>query len=282
MRPEALRSLLERVARGEISVDAAYRALEGWPFLEVEASAPAKRPDGASPTGETQEASFAGDPGLGGAAKLDLQREVRRGLPEVVYCEGKSPEQVRAIFEALAARESLVLGTRASPAHADAVLQALPHAVYDPVSRLLRAGELPPANQPGPIAVVSAGTADEPVAKEAAGTLAALGHPFITIPDVGVAGLHRLIAHLDLLKEALVAIVVAGMDGALPSVVAGLIPTPVIAVPTSAGYGASFGGLAALLAMLNSCAGGVTVVNIDNGFGAAYAASLIARKVAKR
>lgn len=249
MRPEELRALLAQLAHGEISLDAAYRTLEGWPFLQS------------------------------GEACLDLQREVRRGLPEVVYCEGKRPEQVKEVFASLAPRQRFILGTRATPDHAEAVRQAVPAAEYDPVSRLLTAGEPPKPDQPGPIAIISAGVSDEAVALEAAGTLTAFGHPVVRVKDAGVAGLHRIFEHLDTLKEALVAIVVAGMDGALPSVVAGLVPTPVIAVPTSVGYGASFGGLSALLAMLNSCAGGVCVVNIDNGFGAAYAASLIAKKV---
>lgn len=251
MRPEELRDLLTKVAGGVLSVDDAYRALAGWPFHDA------------------------------GDALLDLQREARRGAPEVVYCEGKRPEQVKEIFQALAARQRLVLGTRAAPDHAVAVREALPDAAYDPVSRLLRWGELPEPTQPGPVAVVSAGTSDEPVASEAAGTLAAFGHPVIRVKDAGVAGLHRIVAHLETLRDALVVIVVAGMDGALPSVVAGLVPTPVIAVPTSVGYGANFGGLSALLAMLNSCSAGVVVVNIDNGFGAAYAASLIAKRVSR-
>lgn len=249
MRPEELRGLLERLAAGEISVDSAYRTLKGWPFTETD------------------------------GALLDLQRPVRQGLPEVVYCEGKRPDQVREIFAALSARTGLVLGTRASSEHAAAVQIDAPDAVYDPVSRLLTLGKPPPPAQPGPIAVVWAGTSDEPVAREAVGTLEALGHPVVTVKDAGVAGLHRILSHLPVLQEALVAIVVAGMDGALPSVVAGLVATPVIAVPTSVGYGANFGGLAALLAMLNSCSAGLSVVNIDNGFGAACAASLIARKV---
>lgn len=251
MRPSELRALLEKVAAGELSVEAAYRALEGWPFAETS------------------------------GALLDLQREVRKGLPEVVYCEGKRPDQVREIFTALFARTGFVLGTRASAEHAAAVQSEAPDAVYDPVSRLLMLGTPPPPNQPGPIAVVWAGTSDEPVAQEAVGTLQAFGHPVVTVKDAGVAGLHRILRHLGTLREALVAIVVAGMDGALPSVVAGLVATPVIAVPTSVGYGASFAGLSALLAMLNSCAPGVSVVNIDNGFGAACAASLIARKVSR-
>lgn len=277
MRPEALRLLLEQLAHGEISVDAAYRALEGWPFVEIGGGRDEAGPEGLAPDA----AEAAASTGKAPVARFDVQREARRGLPEAIYCEGKTPEHVRAIFETLAARERFVLGTRALPAHAASVREALPHASYDPVSRLLTVGEPPLPDQPGPIAVVSAGTADEPVAREAAGTLAALGHPVTYVADAGVAGLHRIVANLQLLKEALVAIVVAGMDGALPSVVAGLVPTPVIAVPTSTGYGASFGGVAALLAMLNSCAGGVTVVNIDNGFGAACAASLIAKKVAR-
>lgn len=248
MHPKQLRDLLTKVSGGEISVDDAYKALSSWPFHDA------------------------------GDALLDVQREARRGAPEVVYCEGKRPEQVKEIFETLAPSRNLILGTRASLDHADAVRAVLPETEYDPVSRLLTWGQRPEEIQPGPIAVVSAGTSDEPIALEAAGTLAAFGHPVVRVKDVGVAGLHRVVAHLETLREALVAIVVAGMDGALPSVVAGLVPTPVIAVPTSVGYGASFGGLSALLAMLNACAGGVVVVNIDNGFGAAYAASLIAKK----
>lgn len=223
-----------------------------------------------------------------GTAKIDLQRGIRRGLPEVVYCKEKRGEQVREIFKALAERNEPVLGTRASQMHCNAVREVLPEVTFDPVSRLLR--WLPTSSeervpqpssvfQLAPIAVVSAGASDEAVHSEAVGTLEAFGHNVLTITDVGVAGLQRILAHVEALNDALVVIVVAGMDGALPSVVAGLTASPVIAVPTSVGYGASFGGVSALLAMLNSCAGGVTVVNIDNGFGAAYAASLMARKV---
>ena len=253
MGPGELRELLEAVRSGALSVDDAVRKLREAPLAYLEA----------------------------GEAKIDLDRRRRRGLPEVIYCEGKRPGQVREIFERLAAAGESVLGTRATPAHAEAVRSSLPGVRYDPVGRLLRwepEGWSVPRLSPK-IAVVSAGTADERVVREIEGTLDAFGHEAAVVTDVGVAGLQRLLAHLPEIREAAVAIVVAGWDAALPSVVAGLIDAPVIAVPTSTGYGASFGGLSALLAALNSCAGGVTVVNIDNGFGAAYAASLIVRKV---
>ncbi|HET7559053.1 MAG TPA: nickel pincer cofactor biosynthesis protein LarB [Limnochordia bacterium] len=213
-----------------------------------------------------------------GDGKLDLDRRRRRGLPEVIYCEHKRPEDVAALCAAMAAAGETVLATRAGAEHAAAAQAAVPGLTYDPVGRTLSGGA-PAKRQPGPIAVISAGLSDEPVAREAANTLTAFGHEVLRVTDAGVAGLHRILARVELIDRALVAIVVAGMDGALPSVVAGLSATPVIAVPTSVGYGASFGGLSALLAMLNNCAGGATVVNIDNGFGAAYAAALIARKL---
>ncbi len=212
-----------------------------------------------------------------GFACLDHDRTRRRGFPEVIYGEGKTPEQIRELFSRLAARNPNVLSTRTSPEAADLVLAALPEAEYDPLGRTLALVRDPTPKGRGPVLVVSAGTSDQRVAREAATTARVLGQPVSTIEDVGVAGLHRLLRHLDRLRAAQVLIVVAGMEGALPSVVAGLVDRPVIAVPTSAGYGAAFGGLAALLAMLNSCPGGVTVVNIDNGFGAAYAAAMMNR-----
>jgi NCAIR mutase (PurE)-related protein len=214
-------------------------------------------------------------------ARIDHHRALRQGQPEVVFCEGKTPEQVVAICERLAAMSGRFLGTRCGEPHAAAVRRAFPDAVWSPLARTVHllpegATEAPP--QAGTILVVSAGTSDLPVAEEAAVVAEVFGHRVERLADVGVAGIHRLLASSERLRQADVIIVVAGMEGALPSVVGGLVAVPVIAVPTSVGYGASFGGLAALLAMLNSCAAGVTVVNIDNGFGAAAAASRICRR----
>jgi NCAIR mutase (PurE)-related protein len=212
-------------------------------------------------------------------ARIDHHRSLRQGQPEVVFCEGKSLEQVVAICERLEAATGTFLGTRATAAAALALQERFSRAVWNGLARTIF---LPPAAPPppvrGPVLVVSAGTSDLPVAEEAAVVAEAFGNRVERLVDVGVAGLHRLLAAADQLKEARVVIVVAGMEGALPSVVGGLVAVPVIAVPTSVGYGAAFGGLAALLGMLNSCAAGVTVVNIDNGFGAAAAASRICRE----
>jgi len=210
-------------------------------------------------------------------AHIDHHRELRNGQPEVVFCGPKTVEQVVAICERLAAASGTFLGTRVTDAQAAALAARFPGLLRNP---LARTAWLPPDPRPaprglGPVLVVSAGTSDLPVAEEAAVTAEAFGNEVDRLPDVGVAGLHRLLGASDRLARAAVIIVVAGMEGALPSVVGGLVRAPVIAVPTSVGYGASFGGLAALLGMLNSCAAGVTVVNIDNGFGAAAAASRI-------
>jgi len=207
-----------------------------------------------------------------GCAQLDAQREARAGGPEVVYCAGKTPEQVTAIFTRMAEHSGRVLGTRAEPRHAASLPKSL-GAEYDPVSRLLRVGEDNPSV--GRVAVLSAGTSDLAVAEEAAGTLRFLGSGVVCHHDCGVAGIHRLFGAMESLEGASAVIVVAGMEGALPSVVGGMTRLPVIAVPTSVGYGASFQGLAALLAMMNSCAPGVGVVNIDNGFGAGFLAHKI-------
>ena len=211
-------------------------------------------------------------------ARIDHHRALRQGQPEVVFCEGKTLEQVVGICERLEAASGSFLGTRAGAATAEALLRRFPRAEWNRVARtvfLAEPGAAPPST--GPVLVVSAGTSDLPVAEEAAVVAQAFGVRVERLVDVGVAGLHRLLAAADALHQARVVIVVAGMEGALPSVVGGLVAVPVIAVPTSVGYGASFGGLAALLGMLNSCAAGVTVVNIDNGFGAAAAASRICR-----
>jgi NCAIR mutase (PurE)-related protein len=207
-------------------------------------------------------------------ARIDHHRALRQGFPEVVFCEGKTPEQVVAICERLQAATGFFLGTRASETVATRLQARFPGVVWNPVARTVHL----PTERPrraGTILVISAGTSDLPVAEEAAVVAETFGHPVERLIDVGVAGLHRLLAATDQIQRARVVIVVAGMEGALPSVVGGMVGTPVIAVPTSIGYGASFGGLAALLGMLNTCAAGVTVVNIDNGFGAAAAASRI-------
>ncbi len=209
-------------------------------------------------------------------AQLDLDRGRRRGYPEAVYCAGKTPEQVGAIAAALRDSDEIVLFTRADERHAAAVLEALPDALHDRVAGLLAWPAEPPAPRGGSVLVLAAGTSDLPVAQEAWLTTRFLGRRAELVVDVGVAGLHRVLAQLDRLRSAKAIVVVAGMDGALPSVVAGLVSAPVVAVPTSVGYGASFGGLAALLAMLTSCAPGVAVVNIDNGYGAGHLAAQIA------
>jgi len=250
VKAEQLESLLAEVAAGRLAPGAALERLRHFPFEDL---------------------TF---------ARVDHHRSLRQGQPEVVFCEGKSPEQVVSICERLAAMTGSFLGTRCSEAHAAAVRRRFPDAGWTPLARTIhlapeRAEQTPPA---GTILVVSAGTSDLPVAEEAAVVAEVFGHRVERLADVGVAGIHRLFASGERLQQADVIIVVAGMEGALPSVVGGLVAVPVIAVPTSVGYGASFGGLAALLGMLNSCAAGVTVVNIDNGFGAAAAASRICRR----
>lgn len=247
---DAIRRLLEELAGGRLDVEGALARLRGLPYEDL------------------------------GFAKVDHHRALRGGAAEAVFCPGKTPEQVVAIVERLAARHTNVLATRAGAEVAAAVAAAgLPHAYYATARLLVVRPE--PVEGVGLIVVACAGTADLPVAEEAALVAEALGNRVERIPDCGVAGLHRLLAHYDLLAEANVIVAVAGMEGALPSVVGGLVDRPVIAVPTSIGYGASFGGIAALLAMLNSCAPGVSVVNIDNGYGAAHQASQINRLIAK-
>jgi NCAIR mutase (PurE)-related protein len=210
-------------------------------------------------------------------ARIDHHRALRQGHPEVVFCEGKTPEQVVAICERLEAASGSFLGTRATEPIAARLRDRFPHLEWNQLARTVHIPSLEPHKSPrtGTILVVSAGTSDLPVAEEAAVVAEVFGHTVERLTDVGVAGVHRVLAAGEQLQRARVVIVVAGMEGALPSVVGGLVKVPVIAVPTSVGYGASFGGLAALLGMLNSCAAGVTVVNIDNGFGAAAAASRI-------
>jgi NCAIR mutase (PurE)-related protein len=246
MDERALRELLEQVRRGDAAIDEALIALRRLPFDD-----------------------------LGGFAHLDTHRALRAGFPEVVLCQGKAPEQAAAIIARLAEGPGPVLGTRATPELYELVRGAVPDARYHPLARAIVVEREPLPRRPGSIMVICAGTADLPVAEEAAITAEVMGNTVERVADVGVAGLHRLLAYVERVQRASVLVVIAGMEGALPSVVGGLVRRPVIAVPTSVGYGASFGGLAALLAMLNSCASGVTVVNIDNGFGAGYAASMI-------
>ena len=245
MNETQIRELLNEVRLGRTNIDEAVARLRKLPFVDLD------------------------------FAKVDLHRGLLRGFPEVVYCAGKRVEHVVAIITELAAGPGPVLATRASPEVFAAVQAAVPEARYNELARTIAYEPQPLPKRSGVILVVSAGTADLPVAEEAAVTADIMGNPVERLYDVGVSGLHRLLAHLDQITSASVLIVVAGMEGALPSVIGGLVRRPVIAVPTSVGYGASFGGLAALLAMLNSCASGVTVVNIDNGFGAGYAASLM-------
>jgi NCAIR mutase (PurE)-related protein len=261
LKPRALLRLLDDVAAGRATVSGALEQLAHLPFEEI------------------RDGPQAADP----FARVDHHRWLRVGLPEVVYCAGKTADQVVEICARLAGRAGGFLATRADAQTRDRLAQQFPGARVNAVARtvLLREeAEGDRGEAAGTVLLVSAGTADLPVAEEAAETLCALGDPVARLYDVGVAGLHRLLDQTERLRAAAVIIVVAGMEGALPSVVAGLVSAPVIAVPTSVGYGASFGGLAALLAMLNSCAAGVTVVNIDNGFGAACAAARINRMLA--
>ncbi|HVE16724.1 MAG TPA: nickel pincer cofactor biosynthesis protein LarB [Chthoniobacterales bacterium] len=214
-----------------------------------------------------------------GFAKVDHGREARCGRPEVIFCEGKTADEVAAISARIAAESGYVLGTRASRGQFEAVAAVLPQAAYHERARCITCGQAPAVTGNLVVGILSAGTSDLAVAEEAAVTLAAFGQRVERVYDVGVAGLHRLVDRLETVRACSVLIVAAGMEGALPSVVSGLVDRPIIAVPTSIGYGASFGGLAALLGMLNSCGSKVTVVNIDNGFGAACAADAILRLV---
>lgn len=241
---DQLKTLVEEIRSGRVSTDAAMERLKKLPFEDL------------------------------GYAKVDNHRCIRVGVPEVIYCEGKTVEQIQGIVTKMAEHHDNILGTRASPAVYEGIKKVLPDCEYHELARIVVAKPRP-VEQLGLIAVAAAGTSDLPVAEEAAITAETLGNRVIRLYDVGVAGIHRLFNVAEDLYKANVAIVTAGMEGALASVVGGLVSCPVIGVPTSVGYGASFGGIAALLSMLNSCASGVSVVNIDNGFGAGYNASLI-------
>ena len=211
-----------------------------------------------------------------GYAKLDLHRRIRSGFPEVIFCSGKPDEFLVNIYERMAAAEGQAFGTRASAEQYELVRKVIPDIQYDPVSRILKL-ERTPKEKKGLIAVVTGGTADIPVAEEAAQTAEYFGSKVERIYDVGVSGIHRLLSQTQRIQEANCIVAVAGMEGALASVVGGLVSNPVIAVPTSVGYGANFGGLSALMTMINSCANGIAVVNIDNGYGAGYMATQINR-----
>ncbi|HMP83774.1 MAG TPA: nickel pincer cofactor biosynthesis protein LarB [Verrucomicrobiota bacterium] len=237
--------LLEKFRAGGVSRDRVLRAFQAAPVADI------------------------------GIAQVDMHRALRKGFPEVIFGAGKTPEQVLKIASKLVDHEQRVLVTRVNGEHARLLKRKFKHAVHHDLARCVTIEKKSLPKRPGTIAVICAGTSDLPVAEEAAVTADIMGNRVERVADAGVAGLHRILARLEVLQKANVLVVVAGMEGALPSVVAGLVSKPVIAVPTSIGYGASFGGIAALLGMLNSCGSGVTVVNIDNGFGGGYAASQI-------
>lgn len=244
---QELEKLLKEVKSGVRTVEDALDKLKNFPYTEL------------------------------GYAKIDHHREIRTGYPEIVYCSGKSISQVTGIFSIMSERENNIIGTRATEEMYEAVKKTEPAAIYYRDARIISIQKKKPQVSATRIAVITAGTSDIPVAEEAAITAELLGNNVLRIYDAGVAGIHRLVDKLPDIKSCRVVIVIAGMEGALASVVGGLVDKPVIAVPTSVGYGANFGGISALLAMLTSCAAGVTVVNIDNGFGAGFSASMINR-----
>ena len=242
---DEIKKLLDQLGSGKISTEEALDRLSDLPFKDL------------------------------GHSKIDNHRELRTGYPEVVFCQGKTPGQVSNIMEYMATQKVNILGTRASAEIYDAVRKVLPEAEFNETGRTITLKQVETKPTETYIAILTAGTSDMPVAEEAAVTAELFGNRVKRFFDVGVAGIHRLYSGLEEIKKARVIIVIAGMEGALPSIVGGLVNVPIIAVPTSIGYGESFNGLAALLGMLTSCASGVSVVNIDNGFGAAYMASMI-------
>lgn len=244
MNRDDLRGMLEDIRSGQLTVEEGIERMKHFPNEDL------------------------------GFANLDTHRELRKGFPEVVFCQGKTIEQSVEIIGRLAARGNLVLGTRCDADTARAVDEACERVTYDKLARTIVIGDMPQTRTERIVTIITAGTSDIPVAEEAAITAETMGCPVDKIFDVGVAGIHRLLGKREKISKASVLVVVAGMEGALASVVGGMADVPVIAVPTSVGYGASFNGLAALLAMLNSCAPGVAVVNIDNGFGAGYFAAM--------
>jgi len=242
-----LENILEEVRSGKQSVNAALESLKYFPYSDL------------------------------GFARIDHHREIRTGYPEIVYCAGKTVDQVREIFRVMSEHENNIFGTRADEKMFEAVKSILPGAKYYKEARIISLQKKEPEIPDTKIAIITAGTSDIPVAEEAAVTAELLGNRVVRIYDAGVAGIHRLVDKLPEIRSCRVVVVIAGMEGALASVVGGLVDKPVIAVPTSIGYGANFGGVSALLAMLTSCSSGVTVVNIDNGFGAGFSASMINR-----
>ena len=247
MNSSELEKILKEIRTGKVSVEEAMEKLRDFPYTDL------------------------------GFARIDHHRELRTGYPEIVYCAGKTPEQVRAIFKAMEGHDNNIIGTRAVKEMFNYISPFFPEAVYYETARIIsirRKEIVPPVSK---IAIITAGTSDIPVAEEAAVTAELLGNEVVRIYDAGVAGIHRLVDKLPEIRNCRVSVVIAGMEGALASVVGGLVNMPVIAVPTSVGYGAAFEGISALLAMMTSCAAGVTVVNIDNGFGAGFAASRINR-----
>lgn len=251
MNKEDIKSLLTKVKNGEVDVDQAASSLKDLPFKDL------------------------------GFAKVDNHRSLRNGFPEVIYCEGKSLDEIEGIVEEMLKHDNNILASRANKEIYERIKKIAPEAEYHERPEMIFIQRQPLNKTESKILVVSGGTSDIPVAEEAVVTAEALGNTVERLYDVGVAGVHRLLGNLDKLKEAEVIITVAGMEGALASVVGGLVDKPVIAVPTSVGYGANFGGVSALLTMINSCASGIGVVNIDNGFGAAYLASTILLQIEK-
>lgn len=248
MTGKEVEKLLREVKDGTKSVEEAFEVLKTFPYTDL------------------------------GFARIDHHREIRTGYPEIVYCAGKTTEQVKEIFRVMAGKENNIIGTRANTDMFEAVRAILPEAHWYSEARIISIQKKRPDISDTRIAVITAGTSDIPVAEEAAITAELLGNDVLRIYDAGVAGIHRLVDKLPEIRSCSVIVVIAGMEGALASVVGGLVDKPVIAVPTSIGYGANFGGVSALLAMLTSCSAGVTVVNIDNGFGAGFSASMINRK----
>lgn len=245
MNAKEVEKLLNDVKTGNTSIGDALEVLKNFPYTDL------------------------------GFARIDHHREMRTGYPEIIYCAGKTVEQVKEIFRVMSEKENNVIGTRANNDMYEAVKSVTPGAVFYPVARIISLQKKKPETPKSKIAIITAGTSDMPVAEEAAITAELLGNNVLRIYDAGVAGIHRLVDKLPEIRSCRVVVVIAGMEGALASVVGGLVDKPVIAVPTSVGYGANFGGVSALLAMLTSCSTGVTVVNIDNGFGAGFSASMI-------
>jgi NCAIR mutase (PurE)-related protein len=245
MNAKEIEKLLTDIKNGDTSIENALEVLKDFPYTDL------------------------------GFARIDNHREMRTGYPEIIYCAGKSIGQVSEIFRVMTEKENNVMGTRATEEMYEAVRSVSPDAIFFPMARIISVQKSKPEVPASRIAIITAGTSDMPVAEEAAITAELLGNNVLRIYDAGVAGIHRLVDKLPEIRNCRVIVVIAGMEGALASVVGGLVDKPVIAVPTSVGYGANFGGISALLAMLTSCSTGVTVVNIDNGFGAGFAASMI-------